>query len=61
MVEGKRPRLDSHGDTIKESVADLLGIDKGRVGLTATSGDELTSFGKGEGLQVFSVASLIRK
>ena len=30
------------------------------IGITATTGDKLTSFGKGEGVQVFSIVSLVK-
>lgn len=52
-VEAKRPRLASHVDAIKESVARLCKIKPSSVGLTATSGEGLTSFGKGLGIQAF--------
>ncbi len=61
MIEAKRPRLSGHDDKIKESIADLLGIPKDRVGITATSGEELTPFGQGKAIQVFSVAALSRR
>ena len=52
-VEAKRPRLFPHIPAIKESVAALLGLAPAHVGLTATSGESLTGFGRGEGMQVF--------
>jgi len=36
----------------------LLEIDENCVGITATSGEGLTSFGKGEGIQVFTVITV---
>lgn len=60
MVEAKRPMLEPHSDAIKKSLAAILGIDKSRVGLTFTTGDGLTSFGKGEGIQAFAIASLVK-
>ncbi|UCH12375.1 MAG: 2-C-methyl-D-erythritol 4-phosphate cytidylyltransferase [Candidatus Omnitrophota bacterium] len=61
MMEAKKPRLDDYEEKIKESIANLLGIGKGQVGITVTSGEELTPFGQGKAIQVFSVASLSRK
>jgi 2-C-methyl-D-erythritol 4-phosphate cytidylyltransferase/2-C-methyl-D-erythritol 4-phosphate cytidylyltransferase/2-C-methyl-D-erythritol 2,4-cyclodiphosphate synthase len=55
MSEGKRPRLEQHHDKIKESLSKLLNIKDEQIGLTFTSGEELSAFGKGEGIQVFSV------
>ena len=57
-VECLRPKLKAHIPGIKESVAGLLGISPEHVGLTATTGEGLTGFGRGEGIQVFVVLSL---
>ena len=57
-VEAKRPKLLPHIFAIKESVGALLGIDPSHVGLTATSGEGLTAFGRGEGIQVFCILSV---
>ena len=56
-VEAKRPKLLPHIPAIKESVAALLGIAPSHVGLTATTGEGLTAFGRGEGIQVFCILS----
>lgn len=58
MIECKKPRLEGYEELIKERIAALCGIESSKVGLTATSGEELTAFGKGEGIQVFSIVSL---
>lgn len=58
MIEGKRPRLEKYEELIKEKVGGLCGIGSSKIGLSATSGEELTAFGKGEGIQVFSIVSL---
>ena len=52
-VEARRPHLAAHIPAIRASVAELLGIAPAHVGLTATSGEGLTAFGRGEGIQVF--------
>ncbi len=52
-VEGKRPRLEAHIAAIRHCLAELAGLTDADVGLTATSGEGLTAFGRGEGLQVF--------
>ena len=54
-VECLRPKLKDHIPEIKSSVAGLLSIDPSHVGLTATTGEGLTGFGRGEGIQVFAV------
>ena len=54
-VECLRPKLKDHIPAIKESVASLLSISVSHVGLTATTGEGLTGFGRGEGIQVFVI------
>lgn len=54
-VECLRPKLKEHIPAIKESVASLLGISASHVGITATTGEGLTGFGRGEGIQVFVI------
>ena len=56
-IEGKRPRFEPVIDTIKDSLANLLKIQPSDVGITATTGEGLTAFGRGEGLQAFVVVS----
>lgn len=51
-VECKTPRLESHIDDIRLGVSKLLCVPVTSVGLTATSGEELTAFGRGEGIMV---------
>jgi 2-C-methyl-D-erythritol 2,4-cyclodiphosphate synthase len=58
-VEGHRPRIEPWSDAIKESLAQLLGIDVAQIGINATSGEKLTAFGRGEGLQAFVIVSLM--
>jgi 2-C-methyl-D-erythritol 4-phosphate cytidylyltransferase/2-C-methyl-D-erythritol 2,4-cyclodiphosphate synthase len=58
MVEGKRPNIDKISPRLKTNLEQLLDIPAMRIGITATSGEKLTSFGKGKGIQVFSIVSL---
>jgi len=52
-IEGRRPRLQPRVDEMRENIAKVLKINAAQVGITATSGDGMTSFGCGEGLQCF--------
>lgn len=54
-IECLKPKLKEHIPSIKESVASLLGISASHVGITATTGEGLTGFGRGEGIQVFVI------
>ncbi|MBI2139587.1 2-C-methyl-D-erythritol 4-phosphate cytidylyltransferase [Candidatus Woesearchaeota archaeon] len=60
MVEGKKPRLFSYEGRIKANIARLCLLNEEQVGIAATSGEELTAWGKGEGLQCFC-AVLLKK
>ena len=57
-IEGARPRFQKRVDAMRASVATVMGLNVSQVGLTVTSGDGLTSFGKGEGLQCFCVLTI---
>lgn len=59
-IECLRPKLKAHIPAMKERVGELLGISSSRVGITATTGEGLTEFGKGEGVQVFVIMSFKR-
>jgi 2-C-methyl-D-erythritol 2,4-cyclodiphosphate synthase len=59
-VEAKRPHLAGWIVRIKEHVATLTGLLPEDIGLTATSGEGLTAFGRGEGIQVICVVTAWR-
>ncbi len=40
---------------MKEKIANTCEINRSQVGITATTGEDLTSFGKGEGLQCICI------
>lgn len=54
-IEGKTPRLQSRSKEIRKKVAEILELQIEQVGLTITSGDGLTAFGRGEGMQCFCI------
>ena len=56
-VEAKRPHLAGHVSAIRSSLAELVGLPPGHVGLTATTGEGLTAFGRGDGVAAFVIAS----
>ena len=60
-IEAKKPKIIPIAEDIKKCLAGILDIDHGSVGISATSGEELTSFGRGEGIQAFAIVSLIKE
>jgi 2-C-methyl-D-erythritol 2,4-cyclodiphosphate synthase len=52
-IEGKRPRFQKRVDEMRAKIAHVMKIRIDQVGLTVTSGDGLTDFGCGDGLQCF--------
>jgi 2-C-methyl-D-erythritol 2,4-cyclodiphosphate synthase len=56
-VECARPKILPKLDAIRARVAELLGVTVADVGITATSGEGLTDFGKGLGVQAFAVVT----
>lgn len=58
-IEGKRPRMQTRNLEMRAKIASVCGIDVSQVGLTATSGDGLTDFGCGDGLQCFCVLTTV--
>ena len=52
-IECKVPKISPKIETMRENIASILNISKNCVGITATSGEGLTEFGKGNGISVF--------
>ncbi len=58
-IEAKRPKFKPRFEEIRTSVAKAMNLEVDQVGLTVTSGDGLTSFGRGEGLLCECIISTI--
>ncbi len=58
-MEGKRPQLGKRTIEMRENVARVMGLDVSQVGLTATSGEGLTDFGCGDGIQIFCIVTTV--
>lgn len=58
-IEGKRPSFESKIEDMRKKIATVLKILPNQVGITATSGDGLTDFGCGDGLQCFSMITTV--
>ena len=60
MIEAKKPRIEPYVDDMKKSIADILMITQDMIGITATSGEGLTAFGRGMGIQAFAIVTVVR-
>ena len=56
-IEAQRPKLAGYVNAMRESIAGLLNIPVAHVAITVTSGEGLTSFGRGEGIQALAIVS----
>lgn len=54
-IECKTPKISPLIPSLKESIARILSISERSIGITATTGEGLTDFGKGLGIQVFCI------
>ncbi len=61
MLEGKIPKILPKEDEMKASLDEILRIGKENIGIAATSGEGLSAFGKGHGMQCFCVVTLNKK
>ena len=58
-MEAKIPKLEPFSNKIKTRIAELLEISKDNVGLTFTSGEGLSDFGKGKGIRATAIVTFI--
>ena len=56
-IEAARPRLSAWIEPMRRQVSCLTGLPGEHIGLTATSGEGLTAFGRGEGIRAVCLAS----
>lgn len=57
-IECKKPRISPKISEMRKCLSDLLNIDEESIGITATSGEDLTEFGKGNGINVFACVTV---
>lgn len=57
-IEALRPKLSPHIERMRSSLAELLGMEPGSIGITATTGEGLTGQGRGEGISVLCVLTV---
>lgn len=56
-LEGKRPKFKPKLLEMRQNIARVMKLDVGDVGITATSGEGLTDFGCGDGVQCFAIVT----
>lgn len=56
-LEGKRPKFKHRILEMRENIARVMMLDVSQVGITATTGEGLTDFGCGDGVQCFAIVT----
>ena len=56
-IEGKKPHFDAKMSEMKLKIAEILSLKKEQVGISTTTGEGLTDFGCGDGLQVLCIVT----
>ncbi|MEY3220364.1 MAG: hypothetical protein RIT27_1721 [Pseudomonadota bacterium] len=56
-IECQKPKITPMISKMKENLAQLLNLSVSQIGITATTGESLTAFGCGEGIQAFVIIS----
>lgn len=57
-IECKFPKITPKIDEMRDSISNILNISKENIGITATTGEELTEVGKGNGISVICIISV---
>ena len=57
-IECLKPKISPQIESMKKSIAKLCHINKTDVGITATTGEGLTAFGKGKGIQAITIITV---
>lgn len=60
-LECRKPKIEPIAEEMRKSIAGVLEIDAERVGVNASSGESLTAFGKGKGIQCFAIVGIFRE
>ena len=57
-IECKTPKISPKIEDMRKNIARILNVPENSIGITATTGEGLTEFGKGNGISVFSVITV---
>jgi len=58
-IECKVPKITPKMPEMKATISELLGLETQDIGITATTGEGLTDFGRGEGIQVLCIVTAV--
>lgn len=58
-IEAKRPKFKSKLHEMRGSIARVMNLDISQIGITATSGEGLTDFGRSLGVQCFAILTTV--
>jgi 2-C-methyl-D-erythritol 2,4-cyclodiphosphate synthase len=56
-IEAKKPKFKPMLQKMRENISRIMQLDSSQVGITATTGEGLTDFGCGDGVQVFVIVT----
>lgn len=60
-IEAKKPKIKGRIPEMRQNISRIMGLDVSQVGITATSGEGLTDFGCGDGVQAFVIVTTQEK
>ena len=60
-IEGKKPKFQPKIKEIREKLSKIMNIHIDQIGITATSGDGLSDFGCGKGIQCFCILTTVEE
>ncbi|SCA62731.1 2-C-methyl-D-erythritol 2,4-cyclodiphosphate synthase [Chlamydiales bacterium SCGC AG-110-M15] len=60
-LEAKKPKIKDRREELCAHIASVMGLDPKDVGITATTGEGLTDFGCGDGVQAFCIISTMEE
>lgn len=60
IIVAEKPKLAPHIDGMKTKIAEVLGLERDRIGIKATTTEGLGFAGKGEGIAAYAVAGVYK-
>jgi 2-C-methyl-D-erythritol 2,4-cyclodiphosphate synthase len=56
----ERPKIGPHADAMRAALADIMGVEVGRVSVKATTSEQLGFTGREEGIAAIATAALMK-